>query len=324
MASDSQQRSGDRATVLIATKNRKDELRRAVESALIQEGSPEILVMDDGSTDGTAEMIERDFPSVRLVRSEVSRGQCVQRNIGAALATGEILIGMDDDALFVSEATVRQTIADFEEEAIGVVAIPFRDHRAVGSWEEQLAPDRDQIWVSNTFVAAAYAVRRDQFIACGGFRESLFRAGEEGELSLRMLSAGLVTRIGTADPMEHHESTRRVRSEILRLEARNEMLVAWCLVPGRFLAGRWSKIIANHLLLGLRRRMPMASLRGVAEGLRDSFSSRFPRTPVPRRTYETYRRIRRNAPVELDAVTAALPAVDPSEASRRTDAPSRY
>ena len=310
------------ATILIASRDRKDELRRALESALRQEGSPEILVMDDGSTDGTAEMLEADFPSVRLVRSEVSRGQCVQRNIGTALASGEIVIGMDDDALFVSKDTVRQTIADFDDDAIGVVAIPFRDHRAVGSWVEQMAPDEAEVWVSNTFVAAAYAVRRDDFLACGGFRESLFRAGEEGELSLRMLSAGLVTRLGSADPMEHHESPRRVRSDILRLEARNEMLIAWCLVPLPFLFGRWLKITGNHLLLGARRRMPVASFRGLIAGLRGAFSSRFRRTAVPIATYRTYRRIRKEGPVRLDAIASELPASEPSEALLRTDPPS--
>jgi glycosyltransferase involved in cell wall biosynthesis len=44
------------ATVVITTKDRKGELRTAVQSAVEQTADPEVLVLDDGSTDGTAEM----------------------------------------------------------------------------------------------------------------------------------------------------------------------------------------------------------------------------------------------------------------------------
>lgn len=310
------------ATILIATRDRKDELRRALESALRQEGAPEILVMDDGSTDGTDEMVREEFPGVRLVRSGRSRGQCVQRNIGTALARGRVVIGIDDDACFASPATVRQTVADFEADRVGIVAIPFQDHRAVGSWLEQAPPDRDRCWVASTFVAAAYAVRREEFLACGGFRESLFRAGEEGDLSLRMLAAGLVTRLGTADPLEHHESPQRVRADILRLEARNEVLLAWFLVPSAFLPVRMLKVAANHVLLGLRRRMPGASIRGIAEGFAACLTLRASRTPVPVPTYRLYRHLRREGPATSNDVLGQLGPIDPSEAARRTESPS--
>ena len=55
------------ATIVIVTKNRKEELRDAVLSALNQVGRLEILVIDDGSTDGTSEMIRAEFPTVTAV-----------------------------------------------------------------------------------------------------------------------------------------------------------------------------------------------------------------------------------------------------------------
>ena len=63
-----------RATVVITTKNRKNDLMVAVKSALNQTAAPEVLVVDDGSTDGTADLIRSEFPTVRVDRHEVVRG----------------------------------------------------------------------------------------------------------------------------------------------------------------------------------------------------------------------------------------------------------
>ena len=59
------------ASVVITTKNRQDELRVAIQSALKQTAHVEIIVVDDGSTDSTAEMVRREFPGVRLIRHDV-------------------------------------------------------------------------------------------------------------------------------------------------------------------------------------------------------------------------------------------------------------
>jgi len=58
-------------SVIIPTFNRKEKLRKALQSALAQEEvSFEVLVIDDGSTDGTQEMVEKEFPQVSIQRQE--------------------------------------------------------------------------------------------------------------------------------------------------------------------------------------------------------------------------------------------------------------
>src|SRR5882672_12428273 len=139
-----------KATILITSKNRKEELRVAVKSALEQTGNPEVLVIDDGSTDGTSDLIRAEFPQVNLHRFEKSEGLIVQRNRGAELAAGEIVFSMDDDAIFSSPHVVEQTLADFDHPRIGAVAIPFinvrQDNRI-----RQSAPDK-----TGTYLAASY------------------------------------------------------------------------------------------------------------------------------------------------------------------------
>ena len=116
-----------RASVVITTKNRRDELSAAIASALTQSAQPEVLVIDDGSTDGTSDMVRADFPAVRLERSTKSLGLIVQRNRAARLASGEIIFSLDDDAEFSTPGVVEQTLEDFDDPRIGAVAIPHVD-----------------------------------------------------------------------------------------------------------------------------------------------------------------------------------------------------
>src|SRR5262249_42652174 len=69
--------SSRRPSVVISTRNRCDDLRKALASCIRQTIVPEILVMDDGSTDGTAEMVRAEYPAVMLHQSAASRGYIV-------------------------------------------------------------------------------------------------------------------------------------------------------------------------------------------------------------------------------------------------------
>ena len=115
------------ASVIIATRNRRREVGRAIASALAQTADVEVLVTDDASDDGTAEEISADFPSVRLWRSERARGSLVHRNAMAEVARSPILISLDDDAELCSPRTVAQVLERFDDPQVAAVGIPFFD-----------------------------------------------------------------------------------------------------------------------------------------------------------------------------------------------------
>src|SRR5215212_8428605 len=124
------ERAQPQATILITTKNRKDELLGAVRSALLQTAAVEVLVVDDGSTDGTAQMMAENFPpathpNVKFHRFEESGGYIGRRNQGAQLAAAPYVFSIDDDAAFSTPNIVEQTLADFDHPRIGAVAIPY-------------------------------------------------------------------------------------------------------------------------------------------------------------------------------------------------------
>ncbi len=89
-----------RISIVIPTYDRKDLLRRCLTAATGQDYPDcEVIVVDDGSTDGTGEMVQQEFPQVRYIRQEPNQGPAAARNRGIEAATGEIVAFTDDDCL---------------------------------------------------------------------------------------------------------------------------------------------------------------------------------------------------------------------------------
>lgn len=103
-------RSGSLVSVVIPTHDRRERLRRAVRSVLAQRGVDlQVIVVDDGSTDGTEAMIEGIVdPRIRLVRHEVAVGESGARNRGIAEAEGDWVAFLDDDDLWAPDKLERQ------------------------------------------------------------------------------------------------------------------------------------------------------------------------------------------------------------------------
>lgn len=88
----------EKVSVIIPTKNRIDATLRCLKSVTNQSLSPfEIIVVDDGSSDGTSKKIKENFPEIKILINEFSLGGAVARNQGANIATGEFIAYLDSD-----------------------------------------------------------------------------------------------------------------------------------------------------------------------------------------------------------------------------------
>ena len=194
-----------RVSVVIPTYNRLATLRRTLQ-ALAQQthGDYEVIVVDDGSTDGTADVVPVEFPGVAYMR-QANRGPAAARNRGIEAARGEVVAFTDDDCL---------PPADWLERlAEGLERLP----QVVGAGGAQLAPGevrahnrlaRYEAYVTRQVYGAAdqevvagfecpaggtnnMAYRRVELDRIGRFDESFpYAAGEDADLKLRLAKAG--------------------------------------------------------------------------------------------------------------------------------------
>jgi glycosyltransferase involved in cell wall biosynthesis len=97
-------------SVVIPTRDRGRELTRALKSAVAQTGVElEIVVVDDGSTDGTDEMLHRVSDGrLRYLRNAVPQGVSAARNVGIAEARGRWIAFLDDDDVWAPTKLARQ------------------------------------------------------------------------------------------------------------------------------------------------------------------------------------------------------------------------
>lgn len=311
-----QDRDAPSVTVAIITRNRKDELRDAVKSALAQEGCRiEVLVLDDGSRDGTGAMLRHEFPGVRVVRYDDDADVAARRNDAAALATGDVLVSIDDDAVFSSPRIVADTLRDLEHPRIAAVAIPYIDV-GVNPRVQQLAPDALECWVTTIFRATAYAVRCDVFREIGGYTPEIQQFGEERDLSLKLLNAGYLIRLGRSDPIHHRTSAKRDYRRMEIYFRRNELLICWLYFPFP-----WNLLfMVIYPLKGLRSGIRVGRtwymIEGIVSGVRTCLAARGRRRPISRRAFRFDRRSRArarvNAGVRLEEAEIELGPAGPA------------
>lgn len=296
------------ATVVIVTKNRLPELRAAVRSALAQSAAPEVLVVDDGSSDGTAEMIRRECAGVRLFSHASSRGYITRRNEAAAAAHGDVIVSIDDDAEFTSTMTIEQTLREFDHPRVAAVAIPYTEPSR-GSHVWQRAPDNGGRCVTDTFIGTAHALRRGVFLALGGYREQLIHQGEERDFCIRLLNAGYVVRLGSADPICHYASPKRDWSRLDYYGRRNDLLFAWHHVPMPYLPVHMAGTLMNAARSAWRAGRLSHMAAGSLAGLTDVLTHPRDRHPVPPAVYRLHRRLRTTGPVALESLLPELPSI---------------
>jgi glycosyltransferase involved in cell wall biosynthesis len=200
-----------RISVVIPTHNRKDALRRCLAAAMSQDYPDyDVIVVDDGSTDGTGEMVQREFPQVRTLRQEPCRGPAAARNRGIEAASGEMVAFTDDDCVVPPEwlTTHASYYADPAVGAVGGVQMStppnFFDrfemaHYAHVYTEFQRITALGRI---GGLVTNNLSIRR-QVVDQAGYFDEAFLTGSDPEFTRRIAMAGYVLIHDPALRVEH-------------------------------------------------------------------------------------------------------------------------
>jgi N-acetylglucosaminyl-diphospho-decaprenol L-rhamnosyltransferase len=249
-------------TVAIPTHNRGGLVVEALESVLHQEyADREIVVVDNGSTDGSPELVAARHPWARLLRAGGNLGYGAAVNLGARHAghggaAPRWLVAANADVAMHPGALAALVAAGDADPGVGVVAPrlllpdgstqhhlhPFPSVRALaavhlpaagpalrvggpmeGHWDPERATDVD--WAHG----ALLLVRRGAFDAIGGFAGSLWLYAEDMDLSWRLARAGWRTRYEPRARATHAVSaaTTQAWSDDDRDARKQAMTYAW-------------------------------------------------------------------------------------------------
>jgi len=194
--------SAARVAVVLPTYNRAAHLGAALDSVLGQDGPPEeVIVVDDGSTDATAELLAGYGDAIRVIR-QANAGAAAARNAGAAAARADWLAFLDSDDRWLAGrmALLRADLAAADPGVVAHVAdVRFRgagEGRSFFEVARIAAPagaaarlERPLAPFLHAFFLIGAAVRRDVFAALGGFDAS-FPTDEDTELAHRLADRG--------------------------------------------------------------------------------------------------------------------------------------
>lgn len=229
----------------------------------------EAIVVDNGSSDGSADMVKRDFPGVRVVRNRENLGFGRANNIGMAAASGEFFLLLNSDARLTDGAVVLLLARLKERPEVGVVAprIVHEDGRLQASarrfpslgrlllsdlWLHRLLGregaaerllghywDHSQERAVDWLVGACLLLRRKVFEDTGGFDPTMFLYGEEVEWCRRIRDRGWTVLFSPAGKVVHldHRSADILLGTQGRidqcLDAEDKLLRRWEGLPGR-------------------------------------------------------------------------------------------
>lgn len=246
-------------SIVIVSFNTRDLLRECLTSLRREsEGiSTEVFVVDNVSRDGSADMVEHEFPDVRLIRSEVNLGFAAANNRAFPLATGRYVVLLNSDA-FLHPNALQRAIAYMDAEpkiGLGGARLVGRD----GSWQPsaRLFPSLlndflalsglaarfpksrffgrfDRTWADQNvaadvdWVPGAFSIIRGSVLEqIGYFDEDFFLYYEEVDLCRRIKAAGYVIRYWPDVTVIHlgGESSKTVKS--LQLSKSGSQLALW-------------------------------------------------------------------------------------------------
>jgi GT2 family glycosyltransferase len=275
-------------SVVIANRNRQDDLRRALQSIREQTyQNIEVIVVDDGSTDGAPDMVRKEFSKTRLIELGGSgSGACRTFNTGLRAARGELVAMLDNDAT-VEPGWVAMTVERFRERPrLGAVATKIiNEYKGFFQYDYDYWPeyhDRPEYPIY-TFRGCGCTVRRELLDRVGLFPEEFFIYMNEDDLAARIWGAGFDI-VYFDDLVTHHHPSKvqRPGEWMLFYPIRNKILTytRYLSVKGAVVHIGWA--LLRDFIDVLKAKDPLPFIRGALSGLKNLPRFAYKRAYSPR------------------------------------------
>lgn len=281
-------------SVITLNWNRKEDVSRTLSLILKQAYEPkEILMVDNGSTDGSVESIRQNFPNVKIITLPENTG--VQGyNDGISSASGNILLLIDNDMDLLQEDSLEKIVNKFESNPkLGVVALQVRERS-----NNQLSPNNPKYWNEkgndsigypcSTFDGGGVAFRREVLAKTGSYLPQFFVYHSEVDLSTRIWDAGYEIRYFPEIAVCHRESqVARNLTRQTMYTARNYLWYVWIYYPRSLVFKETFHFLQRSFIQNIRMHKPIGSwLRGVVAAISGWHNIKHLRKPVHQETIE--------------------------------------
>jgi GT2 family glycosyltransferase len=252
--------------IVIATRDRREGL--LVTLGRLGCGRP-VVVVDNGSRDGTPAAVRAAFPAVTVLEPGENLGAAA-RTVGAQALGTPVVAFCDDDSWWAPGALELAAGVFAGHPRLGLLAArvlvgddEHLDPTCAVMAASPLAADRLPGPGVLGFVACGAVVRREAFLAVGGFDGRYGIGGEERLLALDLATAGWDLAYVAAVVAHHHPGRCGPRPGRVRRQLRNDLWSAWLRRPARSALRETARLVADAAL-----RHPVTAAGGVAAGLR--------------------------------------------------------
>lgn len=290
-------------SVVILNFNRKEILRRCLQDALALDWPClEWIVVDNASSDGSADMVENEFGDlVSVIRRQINSVTSA-RNEGFNAAKGEYIFSLDNDILLPDKQVLRKGIDLFGQfPEVGLLAFRIGDPRNEGQYLPEhwwhpvpFEQGKDRFFFTSYFPEAAALMRTSVIRQTGGYDEEFFMGIEQGDLVLKLLREGHLilycpNLCGVELEVRGQLAVRKSRIHYLNM--RNKLWIAWKHYPLyrglRYSLGR----VAVSALRSIRNGWTGYFLEGLRDGVFPPPTIKSQRKPLPPSAWKIYDRI---------------------------------
>lgn len=229
---------------------------------------PRLVVVDNASTDGTAERLAALCPDLTLIRLEKNIGAAA-RNAGVRRVTTPYVAFCDDDTVWAPGSL--SLACELLDAWPGIAALSAHVRVGAARRDDPACAMMDASPLPSTglpgkavlgFLAGACVFRRDTFLAVGGYEPRFLIGGEEALLAIDLVARGYVI-VYTKDlTVYHYPSTRRNVAQRQRHTVRNALWVAWLRRPF------WSALACSADIVS-RAACKRSALAGLLDAARE-------------------------------------------------------
>jgi GT2 family glycosyltransferase len=277
-------------TILIATKDRPDDLRRTLRHLRHQQYPEiELLIIDDGSQPRIEAVVREESPQATYIFREQSAGQSKRRSEGIQMAKGDYILQLDDDSYPVHPDALRRAVQMMQTRPkIGILSFYIFNG-------EQLPEDLGAVEAKyhSSFVGCGALIRSAALNQTVGYREFFGNEWEEEELSMQVMKAGWAVYFFPDVLIHHHISPRnRLAGRTWMRGFRNRLWAIAIHFPARRLLTETGWVLGIAACDAVRLLRFRAFAQGVGEfiaGLPRAVRLRDPMSDLVLRRYDAMR-----------------------------------